>query len=204
MPDELSLIAARIEAAEKERAALAGRLRFNSGKMKFSETIEESLYCPVEKVAVDGKVSAVDSGIIGEELHGFNFLLSRTVGVVFDYKASRPSSHLYFPSAIPPLAYDVRAGLDSHDVIWHKSLFRLKVELTCAAQIIGRENPAYMLLDGSIAPLLSDKPPEDSEMHPLYQEVVGAYRSLYEKAWGSGCTLAGVIKDSRSKGSSKL
>ena len=93
----------------------------------------------------------------------------------------------------------MRSGLDSHDVMWHKSLYRLKGELSCAAELIRTHSPSALLIDGSIAPLLSDKPSEESEIRPLYDEVVAVYKSLYESAWATGCTLAGVIKDSRSK-----
>lgn len=199
MPDLLSDIAEKIAASEKSRSELAQRLRFNSGKMEYAETLEKELHYPVPVSQVEGKVAAVDAGIAGEELHGFDFLVMRTVGVVFEYSGSRVKSHKYFPSALPQLQYDVRSGLDSHDVMWHKSLCRLKGELTCARELIVQHSPSSLLLDGSIAPLLSDKPSEDSEMRPLYDEVVEAYRSLYEAAWQSGCCLMGVIKDSRSK-----
>lgn len=196
---ELSEIASQIAAAEERRAELAKRLRFNSGKIAYPETLEKELYRPVKQICVEGKVAAVDSGIAGEELHGFDFLIMRTVGAIFDYKNSKPASHAYFPSAVPKMEYDIKSGLDGHEAMWHKSLFRLKGELTCAREIIEKHSPGYLLLDGSIAPLLSDKPPEDSEMNGLYQEAVAAYRQLYETAWKRDCTLAGVIKDSRSK-----
>ncbi|MCX6773181.1 MAG: DNA double-strand break repair nuclease NurA [Candidatus Micrarchaeota archaeon] len=199
VPESLDSIAERISANEKIRSELAARLRFNSGKMEYAETLEKELYYQVKLEEINGSVAAVDAGIAGEELHGFDFLVQRTVGVIFDYSRSRVLSHKYFPSAMPPLEYDVRSGLDSHDVMWHKSLVRLKGELTCATEIINAHSPSFMLLDGSIAPLLSDKPSEDSEMRPLYDEVVAAYKSLYESSWKSGCALLGVIKDSRSK-----
>jgi hypothetical protein len=196
---ELSEIADTIRKTESARAELAARLRFNSGKVAYEETLERELVIPISVAPIEGKIAAVDSGIAGEELHGFDFLLMRTVGVSFDYKGSRVTAHKYFPSALPKMVYDVRSGLDSHDVMWHKSLFRLKGELTCAQQLIEAHSPTAMLMDGSIAPLLSDKPAEESEMRPLYDEVVAAYRSLYETAWKSNCALLGVIKDSRSR-----
>lgn len=197
--DNLNEIARQIAEAESTRQELAKRLRFNSGKMQYEETLEKNLHYPVAAVPVNGKVAAVDGGIVGEELHGFDFLLMRTVGAIFDYRNSKPFAHAYYPSAVPKMEYDIRSGLDSHEVMWHKSLFRLRGELTCAKEIIARHKPAYLLLDGSIAPLLSDKPSEDSEMHPLYREVVETYRALYETAWKENCALCGVIKDSRSK-----
>jgi len=195
----LEEIANFIRESEARRAELAKRLRFNSGKIFYEETLEKELVIPVSEVSVEGRLAAVDSGIAGEELHGFDFLLLRSVGVIFNYKSSRVASHSYFPSALPSMEYDMRSGLDSHDVMWHKSLFRLRGELSCAADLIEKHSPSFMLMDGSIAPLLSDKPPEESEVRPLYDEALSSYKRLYETAWGKNCALVGVIKDSRSR-----
>lgn len=199
MLDGLSEIAEKIKSTEDSRRELARRLRFNSGKIEYPEILERELVIPVQRIPVEGKIAAVDSGIVGEELHGFNFLLQRSVGAVFTYADSKVTSHNYFPAALPAMQYDMRSGLDSHDVMWHKSLCRLKGELTCAAELVKKHSPAAMLMDGSIAPLLSDKPSEESEIRPLYDEVVLAYKSLYEASWKGNCVLMGVIKDSRSK-----
>ncbi|MFA6907834.1 MAG: hypothetical protein WC263_03320, partial [Candidatus Micrarchaeia archaeon] len=115
MPDRLSEIAAQIASTEAQREELARRLRFNSGKIEYDETLERELVHKVPVVPVDGTVAAVDGGIAGEELHGFNFLLMRAVGALFTYQGSRTVSYSYFPSAMPPMQYDVRSGLDSHD-----------------------------------------------------------------------------------------
>ncbi|MEM4633926.1 MAG: DNA double-strand break repair nuclease NurA [Candidatus Anstonellaceae archaeon] len=199
MLEWLDHIARKIEQSESSRAELAKRLRFNSGKVVYPETLEENLFYPVSPIAVQGKIAAVDSSIAGEELHGFDFLLMRCIGVVFDYRDSRVAWHGYFPSAHPPFQYDAKSGLDNYEVMWHKSLFRLKGELSCATQLIEKHSPSALLLDGSIAPLLSDKPSEESEMSQLYQEVLDTYKKLYKCAWASNCTLLGIIKDSRSK-----
>lgn len=199
MPISIEDIAQQISTSEGKRAELAKRLRFNSGKMEYAETLERELYYKVKQIPIEGKIAAVDSGIAGEELHGFDFLVMRSVGALFEYKNSKIISHAHFPSALPPLDYDIRSGLDSHDVMWHKSLFRLKGELGCALAMMRKLNPMCLMLDGSIAPLLSDKPSEESEMRPLYDDVLAIYKSLYEEAWKTNTALVGVIKDSRSK-----
>jgi len=56
-----------------------------------------------------------------------------------------------------------------------------------------------LLLDGSIVPLISDKPPSNSLVFPLYQEVIQSYKTLYKKAEENDCSIVGVIKDSRGK-----
>ena len=199
MPDRLAEIAEQIASTERAREELASRLRFNSGKIEYAETLERELVHKVPVVQVDGTIAAVDGGIAGEELHGFNFLLMRAVGALFTYQKSKTVSYSYFPSSLPPMQYDVRSGLDSHDVMLHSSLFRLRGELSLAAALVQKHAPSYLMMDGSIAPLLSDKPAEDSEMRPLYEEVLAAYQSLYESSWKANTTLLGVIKDSRSR-----
>jgi hypothetical protein len=199
MPDRLAEIAEQIASTEHAREELARRLRFNSGKIEYAETLERELVHKVQVVPVEGTIAAVDGGIVGEELHGFNFLLMRAVGAIFSYSGSKALSHSYFPTSSPPMQYDVRSGLDSHDVMLHSSLIRLRGELSLAAALIQKHAPSYLMMDGSIAPLLSDKPSEDSEMRPLYEEVLSAYQSLYESAWKANATLLGVIKDSRSR-----
>ncbi|MCX6770458.1 MAG: DNA double-strand break repair nuclease NurA [Candidatus Micrarchaeota archaeon] len=199
MPDRLAEIAEQIASTEHAREELARRLRFNSGKIEYAETLERELVHKVPVVPVDGTIAAVDGGIVGEELHGFNFLLMRAVGALFAYQGSKTVSYSYFPSSLPPMQYDVRSGLDSHDVMLHNSLFRLKGELSLAASLVQKHSPTCLMMDGSIAPLLSDKPSEDSEMRPLYEEVLAAYQSLYESSWRANTTLLGVIKDSRSR-----
>ena len=92
MPDRLSEIAAQIASTERAREELAQRLRFNSGKVEYSETLERELVHKVQVVPVDGTMAAVDGGIVGEELHGFNFLLMRAVGALFTYQTSKTVS----------------------------------------------------------------------------------------------------------------
>ncbi|MCX8198021.1 MAG: DNA double-strand break repair nuclease NurA [Candidatus Micrarchaeota archaeon] len=199
MLDWLKSFAEKIEQSESAKIRAAKKLRQEGSAGRLHGALEEKLVYPVSQQEISGKIAAVDGGIAGEELHGFDLLLMRSVGVVFEYGKSRIISHSYFPSSRPPIEYDMRSGLDSHEVIWHKSLFRLKGELGCAASLIEKHSPAALLLDGSIAPLLSDKPSEESEMRQLYQEVLHSYTRLYQTAWSRQCLLLGIIKDSRSK-----
>ncbi|MCX8174829.1 MAG: DNA double-strand break repair nuclease NurA [Candidatus Micrarchaeota archaeon] len=199
LEQQLEQIAQKIFEEEAQRKELASRLRFNSGKISYPETLEQELCIKVEKSEVNGRIAAVDAGVVGQEFHGFDFLALRVAGAVFEYRQSKVVSHLYFPSASPPISYDVRGGLESYEITWHKSLFRLKGELDAARELIEKHKPDYLFLDGSIAPLLSDKPSEDSAMRCLYDSVVASYCELYQVAQEKNCALVGVIKDSRSR-----
>jgi len=199
MFEEIEEIARNVEEMEKSRSELAQRLRFNSGKIAFTEAFEREMFYPVKSEGVNCSVAAVDGGILSEEFHGFDLLIGRSVGVVFEYENSKVKTHKYFPSAIPPMKYDIKNGLDMRDMNWHKSLFRMRGEIECATEIMEKHKPKYLMLDGSIAPLVSDKPADDSQVRPLYDEVAQKYQQLYETAQKNGVTLLGVIKDSRGR-----
>ena len=78
-------------------------------------------------------------------------------------------------------------------------MHRLRAELSAAYGALEKWKPAYLLLDGSLAPLVSDKPPEDSDLLELYTNVVSLYQKLYAGASAQGCNLVGVTKDSRGR-----
>lgn len=199
MFEEIEEIAKNVEQLEKSRHELASRLRFNSGKILFSEAFEKEMIMPVKSECVDCTVAAVDGGLNGEEFHGFDLLIGRSVGAVFEYKNSKVCRHFYHPRKIPQMKYDIKNGLDSRDINWHKSLFRLRGEIECAIEIMEKYKPKYLMLDGSIAPLVSDKPADDSQVRALYDEVAQKYQQLYQSAQKNNVTLLGVIKDSRGR-----
>jgi hypothetical protein len=163
-----------------------------------SQLGEKQLVYPLKPIKINQKIAAVDSGITSEEFHGFDLLSLRCVGVIYDYRESEILiSH--YPNIRPKLIHDSKRGLENHEVNLHKSLFRLKNELACGLEIIEKFSPSFLLLDGSIVPLISDKPPSNSLVFPLYQEVIQSYKTLYKKAEENDCSIVGVIKDSRGK-----
>ncbi len=199
MFENFESIVREIEELEGSRRILAERLRFNSGKILYKESLERDLVIPVKPSKADGCIAAVDGGLLFEEFHGVDLLVSRAVAVKFVYENSKLMAHEYHPHAFPQSKIDVKASLESHEIMWHKSLFRLKQELTCAIESVKKFNPKYLMLDGSIVPLVSDKPADDSGVRVLYEEVIGLYNELYKSCQQSGCALVGVIKDSRGR-----
>src|SRR3989338_5834648 len=77
MFEEIEQIARNVEELEKSRHELAQRLRFNSGKVVFSEAFEKEMFYPVQSGCVVCSVAAVDGGILSEEFHGFDLLIGR-------------------------------------------------------------------------------------------------------------------------------
>jgi hypothetical protein len=192
-------LATRFIARQEEWEALAARLRFNSGKIQYSEALESDLIYPVTPRPPDGVFAAVDGGLGGYEFHGLDLLVLRALAVKFSYTEGKLVSHAYHPSARPHLQVQARSGLDAFELTRFTSLCRLRSELTCAISALEKWKPAYLLLDGSLAPLVSDKPPEDSDLLELYTQVVGLYQKLYAGASAQGCNLVGITKDSRGR-----
>jgi hypothetical protein len=199
MFEEIDRIASQLAKMEEVRSELAKRMRFNSGKIDFGAAFEKELIRKVEKIQVNCKVAAVDGGITAQEFHAFDLLLGRAVAVMFEYENTKIKSHAYFPRAIPDTKADLKGGLDNHDIQYHRSLFRLEQELSVAKGAIEKFKPDYLFLDGSIAPLIADKPADDSPVRSQYMSVVERYKELYAACAKHECCLVGVIKDSRGR-----
>ncbi len=194
----------KMKAAAEHILAMQAGLKEKSVQLRgsshvFLDALEKQLVLPVSEAKIDGAVAAVDGGLLAQELHGIDLVISRAVAAVFEYKDSVLVSHEYLPNAFPESDYEIKIGLDEREVMAFRSLFRLRKEIECAIDVLEKKNPKYLMLDGSLLPLTADKPPDDSDVAYEYQNVVRLYRKLYEAARAKGCTLLGVIKDSRSK-----
>ncbi len=165
----------------------------------FPDALEKNLIHKVEGTTLDCKIGAVDGGLLAQEFHGFDLVMARAVGVVFEYEKNKMRGHSYFPHAIPEPDIDALGALEGHEFAWHKGLFRLQKEISLARDMIEKFKPDYLLLDGSVVPQVSDKPGEDSEIRPMYDALISMYEKLYSSAEAHHCQLAGVIKDSRGK-----
>ena len=186
-------------AREEEWTALAKRLRFNAGKIQYPEALEADLICPLKLRKPGGTFAAIDGGLGAAALHGLDLLMLKSLAVKFEYEGGRLVRHAYLPSAHPPLSVHSSIGLDGFDMMRFSSLMRLRAELSSAIAAAQKWKPDFLLLDGSIAPLVSDKPPEDSNMKELYLDVVGLYLKLYQTVSASKINLVGVTKDSRGR-----
>ncbi len=198
MFDKLREIGRGIREREEKRRAVAASIRAEPAG-EFEGAYERELAKGIEQKEINGKVCASDAGLASLGMHGVDFLASRAVGVMFEYENSRLKSHKYHPSPVPQLSFGYKEGLELHDASYSKSLFRLKSELFVSIESIRKFSPDFFLLDGSIAPLVSDKPAEDSPIKEDYFEVVSLYQEIYETCAKENCTLVGVIKDSRGK-----
>ncbi|MDD5337237.1 MAG: DNA double-strand break repair nuclease NurA, partial [Candidatus ainarchaeum sp.] len=138
-------------------------------------------------------------GLLAQEMHGTDLVIARATAALFEYKNSGLISHEYLPNAFPEPDYEIKLGLDEREVMAFRSLFRVRKEIECAIDAIEKKNPKFMLMDGSLAPLPSDRPPDDSDIAYEYHNLIRLYRKLFESAKERKCEMVGVIKDSRAK-----
>lgn len=199
MLEELKKAADHIHRIESSRRAEAESVRAENSLPK--EALEPQFTIPLKPAKIRGKVSAVDGGILSYEMHGAELLIARAVSSTFNYgeDSGRVEQYSYFPRAFPEPSYRVETGLDERETLWHKSLVRLEFEIQNAIGTARKEKPDYLLLDGSICPLMSDRPAEESRLFPLYLGLLNKYKELYDFCTGNNVLLAGIIKDSRSR-----
>ncbi|VVC72243.1 NurA domain protein [uncultured archaeon] len=192
-------IADSIAKLDEERKTTAAGMREKNVQV-LPDALERGLVLPVKGELGDLKVAAVDGGLLAQEYHGFDLLISRAVAVLFTYKDGKLASHEYHPSALPESVMEVTSTMDTHEFQRYKSLFRLKIEIGTALSACRKFKPDYLLLDGSILPQISDKPGADEEeARALYEEVIRIYSDLFFTCDSQGTKLVGVIKDSRGR-----
>ncbi len=179
---------------------LAKKIRINNDYLMEQARSMRDLAVPVSGVPLDLSVCAVDGGLLTHRMHGIDIAVSRSVGVNLVYRDSSIVEHNYHPTKNPRPDIDVKSALDDHEANTFKSLVRLKSEITCAIETLEKFNPDLLLLDGSLLPVPGDVPSRESELHPLYTDILG----LYERLFSSGKNIAGVIKDTRAKRLSSL
>ncbi len=197
MLEQLKRAAEHIKQIESSRAQTAKRVKAEWELPK--DALEPNLILPINKIPSNGKISAVDGGILSYEMHGADLQIAKAVSSTFEYEDGKITSHSYHPRAFPHPEYRVETGLDEREMLWHKSLVRLELEIKNAIETAKKENPDYLLLDGSICPLMSDRPGEESRLFTSYLTLLNQYKELYSYCMENKVNLVGVIKDSRSR-----
>jgi len=198
MYERIAEIAGNIARLEEKRRKAAGELRARDEEI-FPDALERKLVREVKPIDVNASVVAVDGGLLAQEFHGLDLVITRAVAVLFEYKNSKRVSHKYHPSALAEPEVDALEYLETHEFMWYKSLVRLKKELSVSREALEKFKPDFLFMDGSVVPQISDKPAEDSEVRGLYEQVIGEYKRFYKSADLNNCTIVGVIKDSRGR-----
>jgi len=197
MLDALKPLAKKILETRDMVAENAAAIRSSAGVPEEFE--EKNLVFSVGKSVPNFSVCAVDGGLLADRLVGSDIVIMRSVAVNFVYRNSRLETVRHHPKKFPEPEVGFMNGLDEHEAMVFRSLFRLKGEIAAATEALEKFKPDYLLLDGSIVLLGSDKPGEGSLLSEDYKELLKTYKTLYHKCETQNCQLAGVIKDSRGK-----
>ncbi len=187
-----------IRDSESKLAQLASRLNARPPSFHAKDILEPELSYPVQDQEIDGAIAAVDGGVLSQELHSIDLLLVRSASVVFHYHG-KLSSYDFIPSRFPPYEIFHPAALENHEFAWYKNLKRLNAEALRAIETVKKQPLLALLMDGSIVPQPSDKPPRSSLLYSEYEFLVRNLHELYHLCEEKGCMLLGVIKDSKGK-----
>lgn len=152
----------------------------------------------VEEKAFTGRIGAVDGGILAQPFHGLDIIMVRAVGVVFQYRDGEAVGVQYYPSPLPdPDVQEHDMPFEEDQIGVLRALVRLRAEIGLAARMAEEVPMDVLFLDGSILPLLSDRPSGNGELRKLYDCVIELYRQLYAVCDRKGVLLAGIVKDSK-------
>lgn len=198
MRERIREIAESIAKLDDERKTIAEGMRERNIEV-LPDAMERGMVLPIPSSPLTASVAAVDGGLLAQEFHGFDLIMTKAVGVLFKYDSSRLTSHSYHPSPLPDPELAATYTMDTHEFNTYKSLFRLRREISTAAELCEKYSPNYLFLDGSIVPQVSDRPTEGTEARSLYEEVLGLYSRLFSSCESRGTRLLGVIKDSRGR-----
>lgn len=188
-------------AVEKLRELEWRRQRFAEviNKNKSSILLDESpLFCQASPVRINGKVAAIDGGLLHRNLHGFDLVLGKAIGVIFEYKDSHLLRAEYYPDPFPsPNPYPVYRPLSSRDSEIMAQIIRQGLEIRTAQELASKFEIQTLLLDGSIIPHSSSRPYDDSEIKEEFSTLLETYKSLFETCEEKNIQLAGIVEDSR-------
>ena len=199
MTDE---IAKRISETESQRSKIGKFLRDVDSATNLSlgsEIFEEKIFQKINPVALDGlRVGGVDGGLVKQSLHGIDLILTRAVGVLFEFKGDKLSDAKYYPQSIPsPIPNIVVDPFSNLEFEVNSNIERMITEATTAAEFVEKFKPEILFMHGSIVPHYTDKPSKTSLLFPSYQRMIEAYTHLFSVCKDSKTILAGVIEDSR-------
>lgn len=199
MTDE---IAKRISETENQRSKIGKFLReVNSATdLPFgAEIFEGKMFQKIKPVALDGlRVGGVDGGLVKQTLHGIDLILTRAVGVLFEFRGDKLSDAQYYPQSIPsPIPNIVVDPFSNLEFEVNSNIERMITEATTAAEFVQKFQPEILFMHGSIVPHYTEKPSKTSLLFPSYQRMIDAYTHLFSVCKESNTILAGVIEDSR-------
>jgi hypothetical protein len=208
LDEAVDSIATEIKKLEEDRAKLGENLRKVKDGPSLSvlsprianDILEDRFSFEVKPTNLAGlRVAGIDGGIVARSYQGIDLMLTRAVAAIFTYGPSGKLEVSYYPeeAPLPNMISNLQPSPVS-DFELRTSIERITCELQLAIELQNYTKVDLIVLDGSIVPQLSDKPPFYSTLTNKYERVVALYEELYKSCIDSGTLLAGVIKDSRS------
>lgn len=150
-----------------------------------------------------GKVIGVDSGFFESSLTGLDFCYIKCSGSYFEYDSKLVKYEKLTQNPI----YEFKISdsiLQKDEIQKFVSIARLKQELSLLIKGIEEKNPDYALIDGNILPQPVDRPNNNSQLYPQYEELLDSFVRLYDLAKSNNTILIGSVEDSRANSFLKL
>ncbi|WXG43218.1 MAG: DNA double-strand break repair nuclease NurA [Promethearchaeati archaeon SRVP18_Atabeyarchaeia-1] len=208
LDETVKSIASEIRRLEEDRSKLATALRDVRRSLEFTilspqiirDILEERFSYEVKRTDLVGlRVAGIDGGIVARSYQNIDLILTRAVGAIFTYRPGGKLEVGYFPEETPlPSIISNLMPSSVSDFELRASIERITCELQLAIALQDYAKVDLIILDGSIVPQLSDRPPFYSTLGSRYRKVVDLYETLYRLCMDTGTLLAGVVEDSRS------
>jgi len=193
----------RVREHEERRGRVAGILKLLKGRADLTlseEVVEPCLSRPVEPDDLERlQVIGVDGGVLSQQLHGLDLILTRAIAVIFRYSGGKLAGVDYYPSAFSePSLRGVVEPLDARELEQVVGMERQLAELRVAVEALKAYKADLLLLDGSVAPQYLERTFTNRKTAEKANELLGAFAELYQACEDSGALLVGAVKDSRS------
>jgi hypothetical protein len=208
LDETVNNIAMEIKRLEEDREKLGAIFKEAKRDMTFSvlspqitsDILEHRFFSNVDPTNLFGlRVAGVDGGVVARSYQSIDLILTRAVGAIFTYGTNGRLEVTYFPEETP--VPNIISNLQPSPIPEFElrtSIERILCELQLAIELLDYAKVDLIVLDGSIVPQLSDKPPTYSILARKYEKIIELYEQLYKSCIDSGTLLAGVIEDSRS------
>ena len=197
----LGEIGGRIQELEGRRRQMVSVIKeIKDRRFRIGNLTKDAVINPVEKVKVSGRVGGVDGGLLAKSFHGVDIVMTRAVGVIFEYRNGKVVGTEINSQKVPLVRW-VSAEHEG-ELVTVASLYRMGVEIGKAIELAGKVD--FLLLDGPLYPHPSTRVAKGSELKKKYMEIVRLYNTLEKKCREAGTRLVGVVEDSRSNYFSKL
>ena len=146
------------------------------------------------------KIGAVDGSILKKSLSSFDLLIFRSLGVIYEFKDSKISSIIYYPSKFPsPQIQTIFEPLADNELSLFSNIIRQISEISLANELLEKFDLDFLMLDGSIIPHYSFIEQSSDFLIEKWNEMISSYGNFFKTIEKSKAEVFGIVKDSRGK-----